>query len=250
VASDLHNNTFGLGVLERAADGGPVLFVGDLTDRGSPLETNIVRRTARLGHPFLFVTGNHDSDFLAHELAEEGAVVLTRNGRLRPQGGFGPVIYDLNGLRVAGYEDPFERRSADSFADRYDNTPDPAQQREFFDWFQTVRGKVNVVMVHEPALIAPVLDQLRSEPPVHPLVFIAGHTHEAKLDRQPGVTVINGGSVGAGGTGNLAERVDLGIARFIYTLKPSFSPLAADLVTIDPGTGSSSARRTRLDTPE
>jgi predicted phosphodiesterase len=250
VASDLHNNMFGLGVLERAADGGPVFFAGDLTDRGSPLETSVVRRTVRLGKPFVFVTGNHDSDFLAHELATAGAWVLTRNGRLMPNGSLGPKIVNVDGLRVAGYEDPFERRSADSFADRYDNTPDPAQQREFFDWFQTVRGKVNVVMVHEPALIAPVLDQLRSEPPVHPLVFIAGHTHEAKLDRQPGVTVINGGSVGAGGTGNLAERVDLGIARFIYTLKPSFSPLAADLVTIDPGTGSSSARRTRLDTPE
>src|SRR3954470_12683848 len=259
VASDLHNNTFGLGVLERAggrgvlgraAEGGPVFFAGALTDRGSPLETSVVRRTVRLGKPFVFVTGNHDSDFLAHELAAAGAWVLTRNGRLMPDGSLGPKIVDVDGLRVAGYEDPFERRSADSFKDRYDNTPDPAQQREFFDWFQTVRGKVNVVMVHEPALIAPVLDQLRSEPPVHPLVFIVGHTHEAKLDRQPGVTVINGGSVGAGGTGNLAERVDLGIARFIYTLKPSFSPLAADLVTIDPGTGSSSARRTRLDAPE
>jgi predicted phosphodiesterase len=249
IASDLHNNTFGLGVLERAAAGGPVLFVGDLTDRGSPLETSVVRRAARLGHPFLFVTGNHDSDFLARELAEEGAVVLTQNGQLKPRGGFGPVIYRVRGVRVAGYEDPFERRSAESFKDRYDNTPDPAQQQAFLDWFQTVRGKVDVIMVHEPALIAPVLDLLRSQPPVRPLVFAVGHTHKADLQRQPGVTVINGGSVGAGGTGNLAEHVDLGIARLIYARTPRFEPLAADLVTIDPGTGSSSARRRRLDVP-
>jgi hypothetical protein len=78
---------------------------------------------------------------------------------------------------------------------------------------------------------------------------MVGHTHTADLGRQPGVTVINGGSVGAGGTGNLAEQVNIGIARFIYSLKPAFTPLAADLVTIDPGTGSSSARRTRLDVP-
>src|SRR3954471_20790324 len=32
VASDLHNNVFGLGVMERLADRGPVFFVGDLTD--------------------------------------------------------------------------------------------------------------------------------------------------------------------------------------------------------------------------
>jgi hypothetical protein len=61
------------------------------------------------------------------------------------------------------------------------------------------------------------------------------------------VTVINGGSVGAGGTGNLGEATNLGIARFVFTLKPSFQPLAADIVSIDPGTGSSSARRERLD---
>ena len=61
------------------------------------------------------------------------------------------------------------------------------------------------------------------------------------------MTVINGGSVGAGGTGNLGEPTALGIARFVFTLKPSFQPLAADLVSIDPGTGSSSARRERLD---
>ena len=79
-------------------------------------------------------------------------------------------------------------------------------------------------------------------------MFVVGHTHTAKVEHdQPGVTVINGGSVGAGGTGNLAEHVDLGIARLIYSTEPAFHPLAADEVTIDPGTGSSTARRTRLD---
>jgi hypothetical protein len=81
------------------------------------------------------------------------------------------------------------------------------------------------------------------------VVFVVGHTHVAALQRQPDVTVINGGSIGAGGTGNLAEQTQLGIARFVFTRTPAFEPLAVDLVTIDPGTGSSSARRIRLDTP-
>src|SRR3954467_11031387 len=42
VASDLHNNALGIPVLERLADRGPVFFVGDLTDRGSPIETQLV----------------------------------------------------------------------------------------------------------------------------------------------------------------------------------------------------------------
>ena len=70
---------------------------------------------------------------------------------------------------------------------------------------------------------------------------------DGSLDRLPGVTVINGGSVGAGGTGNLTESTDYGLARLIYTTEPNFQPLAADLITIDPGDGSSTAKRQRLE---
>ena len=102
-------------------------------------------------------------------------------------------------------------------------------------------------MVHQPALIEPALEELLAQPPVRPIVFITGHTHSPSIDHEPGVTVVNGGSVGAGGTGNLAEATDMGIARLIYTTEPSFQPLAADLVSIDPGDGSATARRERLD---
>jgi len=247
VASDLHNNTVALGVLERATDGGPLFFVGDLTDRGSPLETRLVRRVAHTGDPFVFVSGNHDSDYLSHELADEGATVLTRNGRLKQDGTFGPVINKVAGLRVAGYDDPFERRSAESFRDRFDNNPQPGMQEEFLNWLRPLIGKVDVVMVHEGALLGTALQVLKDDPPERPLVFLIGHTHKTGLEQLPGVTVINGGSIGAGGTGNLGESTNLSLARFVFTVQPSFQPLAADLVSIDPGTGNSSARRVILE---
>jgi predicted phosphodiesterase len=247
VASDLHNNPFGIGVLERLANGGPVFFVGDLTDRGSPLETRLVSRIAHSGKPFVFVSGNHDSDYLSRELAKDGAIVLTRTGRLKPDGSRGPIINKIAGLRVAGYDDPFERLSANSFKDRYDNTPDPEMQDLFNKWLTPLIGKVDVVMVHEPALIDTARTVLRDNPPERPLVFLVGHTHKTDLQTQPGVTLINGGSIGAGGTGNLTETTTMSIARFVFTLKPAFQPLAADLVSIDPGTGSSSARRIILE---
>ena len=78
VASDLHNNVFDLPILERTAAKGPVFFVGDLTDRGSPLEAALVRRVVRVGKPFVFVPGNHDSDSLARQLARR------RSGRADP----------------------------------------------------------------------------------------------------------------------------------------------------------------------
>ena len=164
-----------------------------------------------------------------------------------PDGSYGDVIVDVKGLKVAGYRDPFERRASEDFKDRYQPSPTPDQQDAFTAWLMPLVGKVDVVMVHEPALIEPALAILEDDPPARPLVIITGHTHKAYLDRQPGVTVINGGSVGAGGTGNLTESTDYGLARLIYTIEPTFQPLAADLITIDPGDGSSTASRQRLE---
>ncbi|MEA2310064.1 MAG: hypothetical protein QOE28_32, partial [Solirubrobacteraceae bacterium] len=248
VASDLHNNVLAVPILERTAAGGPILFPGDLTDRGSPLETRLVQRVVRAGKPFVFVSGNHDSDTLVRELASAGAIVLTQDGRLNPDGSHGAVVQRVAGLRVAGYSDPFERRASENFADRYKPAPSPEQQDAFTSWLLGIEDQVDVVMVHEPALIEPALAVLRDRPPSRPLVFVVGHTHIAELSQQPGVTVVNGGSIGAGGTGNLADTpTKIGIARLVYAIKPRFAPLAADLVSIDPATGSATARRDRLD---
>jgi predicted phosphodiesterase len=247
VAGDLHNNAVGVDLLDRLAEGTPVFFTGDLTDRGSPFETRLVQRAAKAGSEFVFVSGNHDSDFSSRELVREGAIVLTRNGRLDRDGNpTGRVINKIANLRVAGYDDPYERRMDESYADRYQPVTDPLEQEKFLGWLQPLIGKVDIVMVHQPVLIEAALEVLRDAPPARPLVFLVGHTHKPDLQQLPGVTVINGGSMGAGGTGNLTEDTEIGIARFIYTLEPSFQPLAADTVSIDPGTGSSSARRIRL----
>jgi predicted phosphodiesterase len=250
VASDLHNNALTIPILERAAGGGPVLFPGDMTDRGSPLEIRVVRRVVRTGKPFVFVSGNHDSNTLERDLARAGAIVLSEDGRLNADGTHGEVVQKVApGLRVAGYADPFERRSTENYADRYQPTPTPAMQDAFTAWMRSVQDRVDVIMVHEPALIEPALAVLQDDPPSHPLMFVVGHTHRAKLDTQPGVTIVNGGSIGGGGTGNLAEDAptDVGIARVIYAAQPSFRPLAVDLVSIDPSSGSATARRERLD---
>ncbi len=120
LASDLHNNVITLPILERAAGDGPVFFAGDLSDRGSPLESSLTNQVAHLGSQFVFVTGNHDSDRSAQELADDGAIVLTQDGRLLRNGRHGAVINEIAGMRVAGYSDPFERKAADDFADHYE----------------------------------------------------------------------------------------------------------------------------------
>jgi hypothetical protein len=105
-------------------------------------------------------------------------------------------------------------------------------------------------MVHEPSLAEKGIEMLRRDPPSHPIVFLVGHTHHASIEIDRNLSVINGGTVGAGGTGNLTEGAKIGLARMLYANGDGgFAPLAADLVEIDPGNGSATAKRYRLDVP-
>jgi predicted phosphodiesterase len=246
VASDLHNNLLALPALDRAVGSRPLFFVGDLTSSGSPFEFDLVRRVVRIGHPFVFVSGNHDSDALVHRMAVAGGIVLTEHGRLLPNGRHGPMVVRIHGLRVAGYADPFERKASEHFKGTNEPTPDALQRQEFRDWLHALLGHVDVVMVHEPQLAADAVEELRRDPPRRPLVLLTGHTHVASFHTSDDFTEINGGTVGGGGTGNFEKNQPFGLALFSYTLADGFQPAAADLVQIDAHGGSAKAERFRI----
>jgi hypothetical protein len=247
LASDLHNNVLALPTLERATRGLPLVFDGDITDKGTPLEASLVQRIATMGTPTVVVGGNHDSDTLLKDLAADGAIVLTQFGRLRPDGSHGPMIVRVGGLRMAGFTDPFLRRADQSYDDRFQVGLTNAAAEEFARWFDTIEDKVDVVVVHEPAVAATVLRDLRLDPPDHPITILDAHTHRLYLQADPNLLEVNGGTIGAGGTGNLTDRSNLSLAIVTYRLQPTPLPLAVDQVTVDPGTGGASARRVRVD---
>ncbi|MBJ7331442.1 MAG: metallophosphoesterase [Solirubrobacteraceae bacterium] len=248
IASDLHNNVLALPTLERTARGAVVLFAGDLTDRGTPLESTATKRVVGAGSRFVAVAGNHDSDTSMQRLADEGAVVLTRRGRLLPSGRYGQQVVTVGGARIAGYDSPNQRMQADDYADRGADIT-PVQRQHFSDWLTGLldETEVDVVMVHEPSLAAEAVADLRREPRVRPPVVVTGHTHRQYAREIKGVLEVNGGTLGAGGTGNLAgpEADALGLAVVRYSVDP-FRALAADTVQIDPATGSARAERLRL----
>jgi predicted phosphodiesterase len=247
LASDLHNNLLALPTLQRASRGLPLIFAGDLTDKGTPLESALVQRIAKLGRPTVVVGGNHDSDVLLKDLAADGAIVLTQFGRLRPDGSHGPVVVKVGGLRMAGYTDPFLRRAGQDFEDKFKVGLTNAAAEAFRRWFETIEAKVDVVVVHEPQVAATVLEELRRQPPDHPIMILDAHTHRLFLRADPNLLEVNGGTIGAGGTGNLTDRANYTLALITYRLQPTPLPLAVDQVTIDPGNGDSSARRVRVD---
>ena len=212
---------------------------------GAPL----VGRIVHAGDQLVFVSGNHDSDALERQLARAGAIVLTRAGRLLPDGKTGPVVNEVGGLRIAGYDDPLMRLAADGYRDN-GATPTEEQQARVLRLAAPLLGRIDVVMVHEPGLAKLAIDALRKDPPKQPLLVVWGHTHAVELAHAGTLTTLNPGSVGGGGTGNLADvGGNIGLARLIYRSTPRFEPLAADLVQIDPGNGAAQARRYRLDEP-
>ena len=247
VASDLHNNLLALPALDRAVGSRPFFFAGDLTSSGSPFEFSLVRRILRLGHPFVFVSGNHDSDVLVRRMALAGGIVLTERGRQRADGTHGPVVVRVRGLRVAGYADPFERRASERFRARGEPRPDEQQREQFRDWLDELMGRVDVVIVHEPHLAEDAAAELRGNPPRRPLVLLTGHTHVSSFHASPNFVELNGGTAGGGGTGNLEKTQPFGLAVLTYTRDEGFEPEAADLVEIDAHRGSARAERFRIE---
>ncbi|HMJ94705.1 MAG TPA: metallophosphoesterase [Thermoleophilaceae bacterium] len=247
LASDLHNNLLALPALDRAVGQRPLFFAGDLTSSGSPFEFTLVQRIVGIGHPFVFVSGNHDSDTLVDSVARAGGIVLTQHGRLRSDGTYGPVVVKVRGLRVAGYADPFERRARDHFRQLREPQPTPDEQEEFRDWLRPLLGHVDVVVVHSPALAETAADELRRIPPRRPLALLTGHTHIQKFRSSTNLLELNGGTVGGGGTGNLEKNQPFGLAVLIYGRENGFEPVAADLVAIDAHGGSARAERLRVE---
>jgi len=247
LASDLHNNLLALPTLERAAKGGPLLFAGDLTSSGSEFEARLTARVAGIGDPFVFVSGNHDSEELERGLARAGAVVLTERGQMLPAGGFGEVVVEVGGLSVAGYSDPFERLRSDGYRAREVQDPSDAQRDRFADWLEPLLGRVDVVMVHSPSLAEAAVARLREEPPARPVAVLTGHTHVPALRTSENLVELNGGTVGGGGTGNLEKNQPFGLAVLTYADSPRFEPLLADTVEIDAVSGAARAGRTRLE---
>jgi predicted phosphodiesterase len=234
IASDLHNNFLTIPILERTADKGPVLFPGDLTDRGSPLETALIKRIVRTGRPFVFVAGNHDSDTLVRELQDDGAIVLDH------------TVKTIAGVRIAGYGSPFLRLASDDYKDHYPKQVSDEDKEAFAQWLRPLVGHVDIVMVHDEKVAETGIKELEAIPPEQPIVFVVGHTHHAHVRETDTVTVIDDGSIGGGGSGNLTESTPVALAQFAYETRP-FRPLAVDLVSIDPGDGSATASRTRVD---
>ncbi|HHX87192.1 MAG TPA: metallophosphoesterase, partial [Firmicutes bacterium] len=95
--SDLHNNPAALKFIDKIIQTFQIDLIvdaGDLTDYGTALEAELVRKIAGLPVPYLFIPGNHDNPQVVAALREVGAQVVEDQ------------ILEVAGLRVLGLADP------------------------------------------------------------------------------------------------------------------------------------------------
>ena len=241
VASDLHSNPPVLPGLEQYAEGKPLFLVGDLTQIGSDYEDEVVPQLADLGEPVVAVSGNHDSRRFMRAAARAGIVVLTQRGRLLPNGSTeGQPVVTVDGLRVAGFEDPQERAEGGlaSRIELHEETLGTAQRR-LLAWFEGLPERPDVVLVHRHSFAHALLDLVASRPGA-PLLILTGHDHEQHVDERNGHVLVDGGTLGAGGAFGIGEE-RAGFVQLHLDANDNLS--AADLIEVEPLSGEASARR-------
>jgi predicted phosphodiesterase len=244
LASDLHGNSLVLPVLAEYAEGKTVFLAGDFTLLGTEAESSLAPRVGRLGSEVVVVSGNHDSRPFMLALVRAGATVLTREGRLLPDGtADGNPVVEIDGLAVAGYDDPLEGESA-----RVEERPlelsdeaFAAASLEFVAWFEGLPERPDVVLVHQHGLAHALLTALAED--TEPLLILTGHDHEQHLHEEGAAVLVDGGTVGAGGPFAIGVQ-SVGFAEVHLTAIGDAR--AVDLIAVEPLSGNARASRTAL----
>lgn len=243
LASDLHNNLFVLDAFAGFADGDPVVLAGDFSQVGARVETQMAPRIAASGDEVIAVSGNHDSDDFMRSLAREGVTVLARSGVLGTPGDH--TVVDIDGLRVAGFDDPLEGRDGDPNVLRVYGEAYEKQAKEFIAWFDTLARRPDVVIVHQHGLAERLLRHLADTGVRQPIVILTGHDHRAHVDMVGVHVLVDGGTLGAGGPFAVGEQ-DASFARVRFRNRRAH---AVEIAAIEPLTGRAVARRIVLGEP-
>jgi len=250
LASDLHNNRVALDSLSAYAKDKPVFFAGDYGNTGDAAEARLLATgIAGLGRRVVAVSGNHDSSAFMRSLARRGVTVLTRDGVLRGDGRHGAQIVDVDGLRVAGFDDPLEWRSANPDDPRrifsFSELPDPAQaqtraQRDLLGWYDRLPRPPDVVLVHQNGLAQWLAGQLNARGATRPLTILTGHDHRQHVTTYGPIAVVDAGTVGASGIYGVG-RDSVGLGDLHFAAGGALE--AADLIAVEPVSGAAQAQR-------
>ncbi|MFA4966375.1 MAG: metallophosphoesterase family protein [Thermoleophilia bacterium] len=187
LASDIHDNLFGMRAAARLAGGGGdpvdgVLLAGDLTDHGTRQEAQLFRRVfGALAAPVVVVGGNHEDSPAMNEFARAGYRVLEGE------------VAAFAGVRVLGASDPL------SGSARVDSDVAllAAASGRLADLWRTLAPRPQVLLVHDLRQAQGVAAAAKAAGEV---VLVAyGNDHVAGVRRDGSVLLVDAGTAGASG---------------------------------------------------
>ena len=232
--SDLHLNPVSYDVMRTVVEQfrvDVVVDTGDLTDFGSEPESRYLDGIRRLGVPYVYARGNHDSVRTAVGVRNRGGRVLE-----------GDREVEVAGLRFLGAPDP--RFTPDKSTGDDEAPPEVllAQGRLLKAFVEDSGQPVpDVVLVHDPLAAAPLYG-------VVPVV-LSGHTHKRSAETERGTMHLVGGSTGGAGLRALEGDEPLPLEMSVlYFSREDHRLQAYDAVTLG-GLGLSSARISRTVVP-
>ncbi|WP_240776873.1 metallophosphoesterase family protein [Nonomuraea basaltis] len=177
--SDIHINPIAWNVISSLKDQFAVDLIvdtGDISDHGTKAENKFVDEIGRLGVPYVYVRGNHDSMTTQKAVAKQkNAVVLDNQSR------------EVAGLTIYGLGDP--RFTPDLSVPV---NSDPAVLAQFARSHLGSVGKPDLIAVHDP-------DIAKGFTGATPMI-LTGHTHDRKTTMFPtGTRMLIQGSTGGAG---------------------------------------------------
>lgn len=216
VVSDIHNNPGALDFVENIVETfNPDLIIdaGDITDWGTPYESQQFLRIETWNKPYLFVPGNHDSPQVVESLSEIDSMFIFS----------GCSTVDVHGLTVMGCADPGSLTESPASASLEQIQ---AQIKEATALIETT--KPDIFVSHHPAIADGLIDQV-------PLV-ISGHSHQWRItETDKGHLHLNPGSTGAAGIRGLQSENEIPYSLMLVYLKDTpegWQTTATDLIQV------------------
>jgi predicted MPP superfamily phosphohydrolase len=229
--SDIHLSPLGMSFARDVADSFDVDFVvdtGDLTSFGTSVEDDLILAgVGRIGRPYVFVRGNHDSLTLQAELERIRNVVVL-DGRSAK----------LDGLTVFGAGDPV-------FTPNKLSVVDDAKIAEIVRRTgEALRIRV-VAMRERPDIVAVHDDRMAEAMAGYVPLVVSGHFHQAASRVLDGTLFLRVGSTGGAGANVFTQAggVPLSAEVLYFSKDLPHQLIAYDLIEQSPESGSLVVRR-------
>jgi predicted MPP superfamily phosphohydrolase len=193
--SDLHLNPTAWTIIETVVEQfaiDVVVDTGDINDWGSEAEASYLAPISRLGVPYVYVRGNHDSALTAATVGRQRNAIVLDNSATT-----------VAGLTIAGIADP--RFTPDKESSPTGSNASKQTVERVIDAGSRLAGTiasssrvVDVALVHDPASAQPLSGSCP--------VVLAGHTHQRQVrtlpapsaDATPTRLLVSGSTGGAG----------------------------------------------------